>query len=629
MDDKPDTAFVFDALPEGSIRLLRIAISEDDPASVDLHIQTVPLGVAPTFDALSYVWGPNPDRQLYHIRCTDETTRKTGWLPIVTNLLGAMPWLRVFSTVPIWIDAICINQKDTDEKARQIPFMGELYSKARQVIVWLGPDGDQSGLAMDVLSWIGYPDRRQDFEVSIADYGALISLSQLGALSSALRTRQQIKLFDHELTRLGLPLNKSRFWNAVRCLYDREWFRRLWTFQEIKLAKDAVVLCGGRSMTWSVFLDLGLRMCDTNLMGVGLAPVMDSAVKGLKLSAQNLRALRRPIGRGGDILADVINCSIGRECSIKEDRVYAFLGLVPDLLKQKIQAAYSQDPEHYIGVYHHFAKVLLEHLTEQALDGVLLAAATCSKPQDMPSWCPNWCAMYKCNPREGSGDAGSGLGEAFYQSDPSRDNILLVLGAEVDTVREVLGDPVWYDEAEVFRMADVFGSLQNILAWLNRCYELAERTMPGDRARHLDQYWRTICNVTSLDEAFISGFFGRDGLPLLNHVMELLRSGESVQWGRLPVGLRQAITGAIGLIVGLWANKVFLATEQGRIGCGTAGVQAGDRLCVLAGQPAIYCLRGDTKNPSTFTSRAFVTGLMEGEASQCLDSQDIHLLQIH
>ena len=101
MDDKPDTAFVFDALPEGSIRLLRIAISEDDPASVDLHIQTVPLGVAPTFDALSYVWGPNPDRQLYHIRCTDETTRKTGWLPIVPNLLGAMPWLRVFSTVPI------------------------------------------------------------------------------------------------------------------------------------------------------------------------------------------------------------------------------------------------------------------------------------------------------------------------------------------------------------------------------------------------------------------------------------------------------------------------------------------------------------------------------------------------
>ncbi|KAK8075395.1 heterokaryon incompatibility protein [Apiospora hydei] len=38
----------------------------------------------------------------------------------------------------LWVDAVCINQKDEKEKGRQIPFMSMIYSGATRVLVWLG-----------------------------------------------------------------------------------------------------------------------------------------------------------------------------------------------------------------------------------------------------------------------------------------------------------------------------------------------------------------------------------------------------------------------------------------------------------------------------------------------------------
>jgi hypothetical protein len=40
----------------------------------------------------------------------------------------------------LWIDAICINQKNADEKQAQVPLMGEIYANATEVMVWLGRD---------------------------------------------------------------------------------------------------------------------------------------------------------------------------------------------------------------------------------------------------------------------------------------------------------------------------------------------------------------------------------------------------------------------------------------------------------------------------------------------------------
>jgi hypothetical protein len=56
------------------------------------------------------------------------------------NLWHALNHLRCDKTTDrvLWIDALCINQEDEEERDRQVGFMGELYSNARTVLAWLG-----------------------------------------------------------------------------------------------------------------------------------------------------------------------------------------------------------------------------------------------------------------------------------------------------------------------------------------------------------------------------------------------------------------------------------------------------------------------------------------------------------
>jgi hypothetical protein len=50
-----------------------------------------------------------------------------------------------------WIDAICINQADLDERTEQIKIMRQIYRKAHSVAVWLGDDDGDGGTAVDLL----------------------------------------------------------------------------------------------------------------------------------------------------------------------------------------------------------------------------------------------------------------------------------------------------------------------------------------------------------------------------------------------------------------------------------------------------------------------------------------------
>ncbi|PSN72337.1 heterokaryon incompatibility, partial [Corynespora cassiicola Philippines] len=45
---------------------------------------------------------------------------------------------RLYPSQPLWIDAICINQRDLAEKGHQVQAMGHIYRKAKEVLIWLG-----------------------------------------------------------------------------------------------------------------------------------------------------------------------------------------------------------------------------------------------------------------------------------------------------------------------------------------------------------------------------------------------------------------------------------------------------------------------------------------------------------
>ena len=94
------------------------------------------------YEALSYVWGNLLETLPIYI---DEDQ-----LFITANLHAALSHLRDHSFERIiWVDAICIDQKNPKERIRQVQLMAKIYSNALCVVVWLGEDTENSARALE------------------------------------------------------------------------------------------------------------------------------------------------------------------------------------------------------------------------------------------------------------------------------------------------------------------------------------------------------------------------------------------------------------------------------------------------------------------------------------------------
>lgn len=133
-------------LPLTHPRHIRIICLE--PAAFDDEISCrlthVNLLGSPSYEALSYVWG-NPNT-IGSIFC-DGTV-----VEVTVNLKAALKRLRhPFEEVPCWIDALCINQSDPDEKSNQVMLMGLIYSKALNVVIYLCEKDANSEATLTIL----------------------------------------------------------------------------------------------------------------------------------------------------------------------------------------------------------------------------------------------------------------------------------------------------------------------------------------------------------------------------------------------------------------------------------------------------------------------------------------------
>ncbi len=99
----------------------------------------------PTYEALSYVWGPENVIHPIVINGYNVYVRQNMWL--------AMQHLRSDTEVRVlWIDATCINQQNIHERNHQVTQMGMIYHQATKVIIWLGSSDAVSKLAFGLLS---------------------------------------------------------------------------------------------------------------------------------------------------------------------------------------------------------------------------------------------------------------------------------------------------------------------------------------------------------------------------------------------------------------------------------------------------------------------------------------------
>jgi hypothetical protein len=141
-------------LPPGSrcIRVLDILpVANEDASSDDGPItcvlRTINLDNQPVFAALSYVWGSDPPGCQYFMECGESK------LQVTLNCHSAICHLRKkLGQFTVWVDAVCINQTDLTEKAEQIPLMGDIYSIADLVYVWLGDGTPGTNRAMQYIA---------------------------------------------------------------------------------------------------------------------------------------------------------------------------------------------------------------------------------------------------------------------------------------------------------------------------------------------------------------------------------------------------------------------------------------------------------------------------------------------
>jgi hypothetical protein len=152
-DAAPKHKFIYDALNPSTaeIRLLDLRISEDN--DVQCELVTTTLDQAPNYEALSYTWGSQDDKLAITV-CNQS-------LEVTRNLYVALQHLKQKRSLPetarlrshrrLWVDAICINQDDIDERNQQVRLMWSIYSKAARVLVWLGEERDESNLGMEMV----------------------------------------------------------------------------------------------------------------------------------------------------------------------------------------------------------------------------------------------------------------------------------------------------------------------------------------------------------------------------------------------------------------------------------------------------------------------------------------------
>jgi len=84
--------------------------------------------------ALSYAWG---DLEITRPSHVNEDERQ-----VTTNLYHALRRLRKESEPrTIWIDSLCIDQANTQEKNHQVGMMGEIHRSTQKVLIWIGEPG--------------------------------------------------------------------------------------------------------------------------------------------------------------------------------------------------------------------------------------------------------------------------------------------------------------------------------------------------------------------------------------------------------------------------------------------------------------------------------------------------------
>ncbi|CAI6099682.1 unnamed protein product, partial [Clonostachys chloroleuca] len=224
-----------------SIKPLNYRTRLDLFRTIECSIVLMDLKDSPAFDAMSHTWGD----PMTVFDTVIQVSSKADWaapafeiicdgkpVSVSSNLYTMLLALRhicsghqgagndICFTKRFWIDALCINQADIDEKSQQIMMMSRIYNCVTCVFIWLGGEDDETGRVLQDLHNLANLDKER---------------------------RSLINTFILDVNiykKLGIPAISVDGWVEIYKFYNRAWFSRSCIVREVGLAKQTAVICG-------------------------------------------------------------------------------------------------------------------------------------------------------------------------------------------------------------------------------------------------------------------------------------------------------------------------------------------------------------------------------------------------
>lgn len=294
------------------------------------------------FIAISYSWGNNPARK--DIYCNDNDDQ----LEIYLDCYNMLRWLRREGTTrTLWIDAICINQKDPEEKSLQVRAMGEIYAAAISTDIYLGEHTPGSE------ALFCYLDDAQDI------------------------------LLNGGSTDL-LPAPPDTIVDEVERLFERTWFSRIWVIQELRNSRFPKFVCGRDAVYAPAMVE-----CHCGFKRKMPIPVFSPAPIKLFFDSltEDLEKCKTPAQKMY-FLATGTGVS---KATNPRDRIFALAPLIenqPEELRNLIDYTLAADE-----VFRRFALFCIE-----TVGLALLRMVQHPRPGDLPSWVPDWAQTRQLSP---------------------------------------------------------------------------------------------------------------------------------------------------------------------------------------------------------------------------------------
>ncbi|KAK2024729.1 hypothetical protein LX32DRAFT_625737 [Colletotrichum zoysiae] len=588
---------------------------------------------APPYRALSYAWVNEHyiwNRELddsakttqRSITCNDRQILVGANLHLALNRLRG-PYQPRF----IWVDAICINQKDPQERTQQVLRMKDIYRGSAEVVIWLGGKSDMDDVGAEFSASSGrstvdffgdYRDKeRLDIFLAREDkrsipgehrnvYGAFCVLSLLAQGENASQIEQ--------IRKQTYPAHIIK---GLQAITEQSWWHRSWVIQETVVATEAVVYYDNISAPWRMFARAASKYhaenLNTNVESVysyfGQLTRLSQLVKEIETARTMWWDEQQRV-----TLPSLLRIFRPKGATDPRDKVFAFLGLVQSW--ESVSKVIMPDYSLRVGDVFLQTTIMLLKLT-QSLS--VLGGTICRQPfPHMPSWTLDWSSkpdLYEtvrlANMRHYDATSGRSAGDVRLHLG----KMLEIPGVEVDKVASVARESLHLDvEGLGQRWRYVIDDWERLAGgpsgsfWRTLCGDLEygpDRQLGGEFCRVTDSQWETYASWRDADRFLRKSYrYSVHGSMDLqrNQLLTNSRKLQQSQDAQAKHVFQYSVECASG-------GRRFFVTSKGRLGTGPPGIKEGDSIVNLDGSPVPWILRTTGSvtdcrcNPETLISR--------------------------